>query len=278
MDKKFATQLELDLDKNRKMEIMETKLRGYSEAERNRDLAVKTTDPNEHHADAESKLRAFEEARDRERLLKQGINLDKLRSAVQDILESISELDDDEKRLESDKAVGHLIQKLDATQQACKAQSLLALRSIRLHHPLLSRLTFKAFQFIMDNSFFFKLKTGQRIYREGAEVTQNIYVIMYGLFKSESAENGQFGALMHAGHTFGEEALFLQSSFTENECEFPSPKLRAETVEAVAPSCVLQISKQNLELLARLKDRSQNEGTTYKDFVLLKYVLNEFLS
>ena len=61
-------------------------------------------------------------------------------------------------------------------------RSVLVLKNIRLRHPLFGKLSLKAFQFLMENSYMYKLKSGQFIYREGIAAAANLYFIMYGQF------------------------------------------------------------------------------------------------
>ena len=81
---------------------------------------------------------------------------------------------------DTDSIVKHLIKQYEYLTQLKDVKRVLALKNIRLRHPLFSKMSLKAFQFLMDNSYMYKLKTGQFIYREGIQAAQNIYVIMYG--------------------------------------------------------------------------------------------------
>ena len=81
-----------------------------------------------------------------------------------------------------DTIVKHLIKTYESLTQSKDVKSVLALKNIRLRHPLFSKMSLKAFQFLMDNSYMYKLKTGQFIYREGVQAAQHLYIIMYGQF------------------------------------------------------------------------------------------------
>ena len=87
----------------------------------------------------------------------------------------------------------------------------------------------------MDNSYMYKLRAGQFIYREGVRATPNIYLIMYGQFQCQRGtdESGLFGALMCIGHTLGEEVIFGPKKKVSQARE------RTESVVARVPSCVL---------------------------------------
>lgn len=75
-----------------------------------------------------------------------------------------------------------MIKNYESLSNKNDVKSYLALKNLRLRHPLFSKLTLKAFQFLMENSFIYKLKSGQFIYRESMAAAQNIYIIMYGQF------------------------------------------------------------------------------------------------
>ena len=69
-----------------------------------------------------------------------------------------------------------------------KAQ--LTLQKIRLHHPLFSKLSINAFKYMMENSFMFKLKAGQYVYRQGIAAAPNLYFIVYGNYMCYTARSG----------------------------------------------------------------------------------------
>lgn len=85
----------------------------------------------------------------------------------------------------------------------------------------------------MENSFIYKLKQGQFIYRESIAAAQNIYIIMYGQFESQSTVSGPFGPAMCVGHTLGEEVIFNRDQGKDGKL------FRTESVIAKVPSCVL---------------------------------------
>ena len=76
---------------------------------------------------------------------------------------------------------------------------------------------------------------------------------------------------MCIGHTLGEEIIFRQK---QDKSKTIVAGVRTESVTAKVPSCVLQISMRIFLQLRRLKDRSQIDGTALKDFVILKYILD----
>lgn len=59
-----------------------------------------------------------------------------------------------------DTAVKQTIKLYDSLTLVKDVKSVLALKNIRLRHPLLAKLSLKAFQYLMDNSYMFKLKPG----------------------------------------------------------------------------------------------------------------------
>ena len=75
---------------------------------------------------------------------------------------------------------------------------------------------------------------------------------------------------MCIGHTLGEEIIFRQKQDKSKTIA----GVRTESVAAKVPSCVLQISMRIFLQLRRLKDRSSIDGTAFKDFVILKYILD----
>ena len=81
---------------------------------------------------------------------------------------------------------------------------------------------------------------------------------------------------MCIGHTLGEEIIFRKQdkavkAIASNK---NTNHARTESVIAKTPSCVLQVSTRNFMQLRRLKDRTQIDGTAFKDFVILKYILD----
>ena len=56
----------------------------------------------------------------------------------------------------------------------------MALKNIRFRHPIFNKISLKAFNYMMEHSYLYRLKVGQYIYREGIQAAQNIYFIMYG--------------------------------------------------------------------------------------------------
>ena len=146
-----------------------------------------------------------------------------------------------------------------------KAQ--LTLNNIRLRHPLFAKMSVPAFKFIMENSFLYKLRAGQYIYRETLKPAPNLYFIMYGQFQCMKTRKGPFGALMCVGHTLGEEILFGQRG-----------QVRQESVYAKENSCVLQTHVQILQHLKNERLAGASKETLNKDYLVLLYILeNHFL-
>jgi len=83
---------------------------------------------------------------------------------------------------DTDEVVKHMIRNYERLSNTRDVKSYLALKNIRLRHPLFQKISAKAFSFIVEQSCLYKLKTGQFIYREGIEAAPNIYFIMYGQF------------------------------------------------------------------------------------------------
>lgn len=80
--------------------------------------------------------------------------------------------------------------------------------AIRDNHPIFSRVSDVGFNYLLKNSVFYKLQSGQFIYKEKGKVGDNLYFIMYGCLKCICNEVGTFGADMIIGHTLGEETIF----------------------------------------------------------------------
>lgn len=68
---------------------------------------------------------------------------------------------------DTDDVVKGLIKSYEQLSSTGDVKNVLALKNIRLRHPLFQKLTLKAFQILMENSYMYKLKAGQFIYREG---------------------------------------------------------------------------------------------------------------
>ena len=85
---------------------------------------------------------------------------------------------------------------------------------------------------------------------------------MYGQFQAMAAKSGVFGPSMCVGHTLGEEVIFCKGK-----------QFRTESVVAKVASCVLQVRKDILFNLRRLKDRTANNGLATKDFTLMRLIL-----
>jgi hypothetical protein len=73
---------------------------------------------------------------------------------------------------------------------------------------LFSKISINGFKFLFENSYIFKLKPGQYVYREGQPANTRIYFILYGGLVMQSSEKGLFGSLMSVGHTLSEEVVF----------------------------------------------------------------------
>lgn len=91
---------------------------------------------------------------------------------------------------------------------------------------------------MVENSYIFKLKPGEFIYRQGATAATNIYFILYGGFVCKTSEAGTFGSIMCVGHTLGEEVIF--------GFEAHNGVRRTESVSSTDSSCVLQINVKAL--------------------------------
>ena len=59
-----------------------------------------------------------------------------------------------------DAVVRHMIKNYEILNSSNDVKSVLALKNIRLRHPLFSKLSLGAFQFLMENAFIYKLKAG----------------------------------------------------------------------------------------------------------------------
>ena len=163
---------------------------------------------------------------------------------------------------DTDDTMKQMIKNYESLSNCSDVKSYLALKNIRLRHPIFQKLSQKVFQYLMEYSFLYKLKQGQYIYRESIAAAPNIYIIMYGQFAAVANKAGVFGPCMCVGHTLGEEMLFGQGK-----------QYRTESVLAKVPSCVLQVRKDVFLNVRRLKDRSSSNGLATKDFMLLRFIL-----
>ena len=81
---------------------------------------------------------------------------------------------------EANKCVKSLIAEFEMLSNQRHARSALVLNNLRLRHPLFAKLSIPAFKYLMENSFLYKLRKGQYIYRESVKPAPNLYFIMYG--------------------------------------------------------------------------------------------------
>ncbi len=108
----------------------------------------------------------------------------------------------------ADQQIRSLISEFEDQSSSEGSKGSLILQKIRLHHPLFKNISSNGFKYLMENSFIFKMQPGQFIYRQDAEVTPNIFFILFGSFACSKQQIGDFGSIMCVGHTFGEEILF----------------------------------------------------------------------
>jgi hypothetical protein len=87
----------------------------------------------------------------------------------------------------------------------------LTIRNLRLRHPLFRRISINAFNFIIENSFLFKLRPGQGAYKQGLRAMTNIYFILYGKFAliDDNSNNKNSSKILSIGDTIGEEIIFV---------------------------------------------------------------------
>ena len=163
---------------------------------------------------------------------------------------------------ETDAVIKEILETFEYQQEKNSPLANMTLNKLRLRHPLFSRITPQAFKILMENSFLNKVQAGSAVYREGQHQKNTVKVIMFGQFQCQSIRRGKFGARMCVGHTLGEECLFQDES-----------SLRKETVIALQNSCLLQISKEVICGLKNCKDSKLTGQTLSKDFLLIRYIL-----
>lgn len=59
-----------------------------------------------------------------------------------------------------DEVIRHMIKNYENLSSSNDVKSVLMLKNIRLRHPLFSKLSLRAFQFLMESSYIYKLKAG----------------------------------------------------------------------------------------------------------------------
>lgn len=100
-----------------------------------------------------------------------------------------------------------------ATQAEKAHDQMLALKKIRLHHKVLSRMSFNAFKFIIDCASVHRVYEGEKLYAQGDEVAY-IYFVLYGSLMVTIANSNRqrVGDVVRSGNVLGEEAFFCQSA------------------------------------------------------------------
>ena len=59
-----------------------------------------------------------------------------------------------------DEVIRHMIKNYENLSSSNDVKSVLMLKNIRLRHPLFSKLSLRAFQFLLESSYIYKLKAG----------------------------------------------------------------------------------------------------------------------
>eukprot|EP00347_Sterkiella_histriomuscorum_P024136 403332185 len=141
------------------------------------------------------------------------------------------------------------------------------IRKLRLKHPIFKLISQNAFNYIIENSFLFKLRANQGAYKQGVKALKNIYFVLYGQFSLRNFQNGNYNENMIVGHTLGEEVVFDQAQ----------PLFRYESCIASEDEDggLLQI---NADIIHQMKDYKQKLGggtSLRKDYQILMGVLNQ---
>lgn len=84
----------------------------------------------------------------------------------------------------------------------------LTMNNLRLKHPIFKMISVLAFNYLIERSFLFKLRSNQGAYKEGLKSQKNIYFVLYGYFNLEKHMKGVFGDDITVGYTLGEEIIF----------------------------------------------------------------------
>ena len=158
---------------------------------------------------------------------------------------------------EVDSSIRQLVSEFDRRTAKNDPRSFQTLLKIRLRHPLFQRISANGFKYLVENSYIYKLKPGQYVYKEGHPANTKIYFILYGSLVMQSSEGGPFGSRMCVGHTISEEVIF---GFPNQISVWP------DSVLADEPSCVLQVSIQTFELMCLKRHVGAGGSSLTPDF------------
>lgn len=88
-------------------------------------------------------------------------------------------------------------------------EQLLSLKRIRLHHKVLSKISFNAFKYIIDCSEITKVRQGETLFKQGKEI-KSVHFVLYGAFlvTIQDPSRKRVGDIVRGGNVLGEEAFF----------------------------------------------------------------------
>lgn len=116
-------------------------------------------------------------------------------------------------------------------------EQMLQLKKIRLHHRVLSKVSYNAFKIITEFSQIQRVKHGETIFRQDKPVTR-VYFLLYGQFmvSIRNKSKQRVGDLVKAGNVLGEEGFFLKGQSYRETAECNSKEAGVLEVDALALS------------------------------------------
>ena len=102
----------------------------------------------------------------------------------------------------------------------------LSLKKMRLHHRVLSQVSFNAYKVMTQSAELITLKQNQQLYRSKQSAT-DLYFILYGALQVSIQKEGAVGDIVRGGNVIGEESIFGQ------------PQVYRENVQCCSKTCSL---------------------------------------
>ncbi|CDW77034.1 UNKNOWN [Stylonychia lemnae] len=141
----------------------------------------------------------------------------------------------------------------------------LTIRNLRLKHPIFRQISISAFNYIIENSFLFKLRPNQGAYKEGLKAMKNIYFVLYGQFNLRSTKRGIIGESIALGQTLGEEIIFQETQ----------PVVRKESCISDEDAGLLQMNVDDLHAMNNYRQKKGGGISMIKDYQVLLDILEQ---